>query len=245
MAIPIPNKEPKTVIQTLFRRWILIIGFPDAIQSDQGSEFTAKICKEFYSQMHIHKYATAAYTPKSNGVVERFNKVIVDTLAKHLHNSQDMWDVLVGVVVFEYNSTIQATSGIMPHLLLFGKAPKIPLEILHQREHTSSEWNDTHLPVMTKRLEIAAERIQRSHEENARRYNKLQRPHNFAVGDEVIFLKTLYSSKDVFHKKLGLPGEGPFKINWINTNGSRAIISCKAIINLNINKGLFICLSLS
>ena len=52
------------------------------------------ICKEFYSQMHIHKYVTAAYTPKSNGVVERFNKVIVDTLAKHLHNSQDMWDVL-------------------------------------------------------------------------------------------------------------------------------------------------------
>ena len=54
MAIPIPNKEPKMVIQTLFRRWILIIGFPDAIQFDQGSEFTAKICKEFYSQMHIH-----------------------------------------------------------------------------------------------------------------------------------------------------------------------------------------------
>ena len=46
MAIPIPNKEPKTVIQTLFRRWILLIGFPDAIQSDQGSEFTANLCKD-------------------------------------------------------------------------------------------------------------------------------------------------------------------------------------------------------
>ena len=84
---------------------------------------------------------------------------------------------------------------------------------------------------MTKRLEIAAERIQRSHEENARRYNKLQRPHNFAVGDEVIFLKTLYSSKDVFHKKLELPGEGPSN----NTNGSKAIISYDNSKEMEIN----------
>ena len=139
MTIPIPNKEPKTVIQTLFRRWILLIGFPDVIQSDQGSEFTANICKDFYNEMCIHKYTTMTYTLHSNGVVERFNQVIIDNLAKHLHNRQDIWDVLVGVVVFEYNTTIQATSGIMPHLLLFGIAPKIPLEIIHQREHISSE----------------------------------------------------------------------------------------------------------
>ena len=60
MTIPIPNKEPKTVIQTLFKRWILLIGFPDAIQSDQGSKFTANICKDFYNEMCIHKYTTTA-----------------------------------------------------------------------------------------------------------------------------------------------------------------------------------------
>ena len=108
-----------------------------------------------------------------------------------------MWDVLVGVVVFEYNTTIQATSGIIPHLLLFGMAPKIPLNINHQREHISSEWNKTHLPALIKRLVVATKRIKDSHEKNALRYNKLQRLHNFKMGDKVIFLKTLYSVKDV------------------------------------------------
>ena len=51
----------------------------------------------------------------------------------------------------------------------------------------------------------------------------------------MIFLKTLYSSKDVFHKKLGLPGERLFKIKWINTNGSRAIISYNDSKEMEIN----------
>ena len=35
--------------------------------------------------------------------------------------------------------------------------------------------------------------------------------------------------------KLGLPGEGPFKIKWINTNGSRAIISYDDSKEMEIN----------
>ena len=39
----------------------------------------------------------------------------------------------------------------------------------------------------------------------------------------------------MFHKKLGLPGEGPFKIKWINSNGSRAIISYDDSKEMEIN----------
>jgi hypothetical protein len=113
----------------------------------------------------------------------------------------------------------------MPHLLLFGSSPSIPLEIIHNREHAPKEWNDTHLPDQTEYLKQAAQRIQAAHEYNAARYNNKQRPHNFKVGDKVIFLKTLRSKKDIFHKKLALPGEGPFKIITINLKGSRATIS--------------------
>ena len=170
--------------------------------------------------MGIMKYETTAYTPKANGVVKRFNKILCETLAKLVHHQQCKWDVVLPVVIFEYNTSVHATTGNLPHMLMFGSSPSIPLEIIHNREHTPKEWNDTQLPDKTEYLKQAAQRIQATHERNAMKYNNKQRPHHFKVGDKVIFLKTLHSRKNIFHKKLALLGEEPFKIININFKGS-------------------------
>ena len=109
---------------------------------------------------------------------------------------------------------------------MFGRVPSTPMEIVHVREHAPANWNSSTLPNYVDAFKEAQKRIQEVHIKNAEAYNKKQRPHNFKVGKEVIFLKTLHSDKDVFHSKLGLPGEGPYRIKAINSNGSRATIQC-------------------
>ena len=88
---------------TLFTRWVLLIGLPEAIQSNQSLEFTDNIC------ISICKYQTTAYTLKAYGVVERFDSVIVNMLAKPTHQNQRIWVIIAPVTASEYNAVPHAS----------------------------------------------------------------------------------------------------------------------------------------
>ena len=52
------------------------------LHSDQGSNFQSKVMAEVCRLLGIQKTRTTPYNPKSDGLVERFNLTLLDTMAK-------------------------------------------------------------------------------------------------------------------------------------------------------------------
>ena len=52
-------------------------GVPSELLSDRGSSFLSGLMEEIYSAMGIHKVNTTAYHPQTNGLVERFNWILI------------------------------------------------------------------------------------------------------------------------------------------------------------------------
>lgn len=54
----------------------------------------------------IHRMTTP-YHPQANGLVERYNQTLCNSLAKFAQDDQESWDANLGPVVYAYNTAIQ------------------------------------------------------------------------------------------------------------------------------------------
>lgn len=78
---------------------------PGEIHTDQGSQFESRLFREMRKVLQINKTLTTAYHPQSDGMVERFNRTIKDTLSKYLTVHHTDWDRYVDGLVLAYNTT--------------------------------------------------------------------------------------------------------------------------------------------
>ena len=74
-AIPLPNKEAKTVgkvLTKLFSQW----GAPAILQADNGTEFSAKVINNICNSLEIKIQHGHARHPMSQGQIERLNQTV-------------------------------------------------------------------------------------------------------------------------------------------------------------------------
>ena len=58
-----------------------------ALRTDNGGEFINRATDQFFRQHGITRQVTTAYTSSQNGVAERFNRTIMDTVRSMLHHA--------------------------------------------------------------------------------------------------------------------------------------------------------------
>ena len=80
-AYPIPNQEATTVARKLVDEFFLRFSLPDQLHSDQGRNFESAVISEVCKLLGIQKSRTTPYHPQSDGLVERFNRTLLDMLA--------------------------------------------------------------------------------------------------------------------------------------------------------------------
>ncbi len=73
-AFALKDIDTLTIVQTLEREIFARYGYPDAIHSDQGPQFMAKLFKQLQPQLGIKVTDTTGYNPKGNGQVERMHR---------------------------------------------------------------------------------------------------------------------------------------------------------------------------
>ena len=78
----------------------------------------------------IKKTRTTAYNPKSDGMVERHNRTLIDQLAKMLLSHGGEWDTYVRQVAFAYNTSRHASTRFTPFYLLHGREARVPADVL-------------------------------------------------------------------------------------------------------------------
>ena len=80
-AYPIPNQEAVTVAQKLVNELFCHLSTSEQLHSDQGSQFDSDLIAEVCKILNIRKSRTTPYHPQCDGLIERFNRTLLDMLA--------------------------------------------------------------------------------------------------------------------------------------------------------------------
>ncbi|GFV82098.1 retrovirus-related Pol polyprotein from transposon 17.6 [Trichonephila clavipes] len=82
-----------------------------------------------------------SWLPASNGLVERWNKVLKDMIHHVIREDPRSWDRQLPFLLFAYREVPNTTTGVSPFRLLYGREARGPLAIL------KSSWaGEIHLP---------------------------------------------------------------------------------------------------
>lgn len=129
LAIPTRNQTARTTADAFFNNFVVHYGLPDRIHSDQGANFCSKIIKELCDITGMTKSRTTPYHPMGNGIPERFNRTIMNMLGTLENTQKKDWKSHVASLVHAYNCTRQTTTGFAPYFLMFGRHPKLPIDV--------------------------------------------------------------------------------------------------------------------
>ena len=90
-AYAIPDQEAVTVAQKLTNEMFCRFSPPEQLHSDQGRQFESKLLHEVCNLLGIHKTKTTPYHPQCDGLVERFNRTLLDMLATTTRENPFAW----------------------------------------------------------------------------------------------------------------------------------------------------------
>ena len=190
-AYPTRNKAAKTVAEKLYNDYILRFGFPAKIHHDQGGEFENKLLKNLEDLCGVGHCRTTPYHPQGNGQVERFNRTLLDMLRTLPEKEKSRWKDHVNKVVHAYNCTHNDTTGFSPFFLLFGRHPRLPIDLIFKSKTPSTkqeypqfvkQWKDA----MKEAYQRAGRQIiERSHRAK-KTYDRWVRSSVLEPGDRVL-----------------------------------------------------------
>jgi hypothetical protein len=121
MLKPLVDKSASCVARAL---WDICctIGLPRILQSDNGTEFSNKICNSLCRLTGIPRRFIAPYNPRADGKVERSVKTVKSIMAKLLHGTSALWPLYIPFVQLAYNNKVHELTGATPFSLMFGRA---------------------------------------------------------------------------------------------------------------------------
>ena len=128
-AFPTKDQKATTVSNILINKVFSHFGPPVVLHSDQGANFESNLLHEICDLMGIAKTRTTAYHPQCDGLVERQNRTMQDMLAAFTSEHRDDWDLWIDSVVFAYNTSCHESTGYSPYELIFGRTPRMPIEL--------------------------------------------------------------------------------------------------------------------
>ena len=97
--------EAQTVAKILVEEVIARFLVPISIQSDQGKQFESALFTEMCTLLQIAKTRTTPYHPKSDGMVERFSKILANMLRMFVNDQHRYWDKHLPYVMMAYRSS--------------------------------------------------------------------------------------------------------------------------------------------
>ena len=97
------------------------LGVQRELLSDRGPAFLSRLFLGICSVLGAKNVNTTVYHPQTDGLVERFNRTLVDMLTKSVASGNQEWDEVLPYALFAYRSTLQVQYA--------QKTLSIPLEI--------------------------------------------------------------------------------------------------------------------
>jgi hypothetical protein len=208
------------VAQFIYEDIICRHGCPMKILSDRGTHFNNKMIQELMQKFEIKHLFSTPYHPQTNGLVERFNRTLCESLAK-LGQGSDDWDLFIAPTLFAYRTSKNATTKMEPFYLVYGRIANLPIDSQSQPEELQPINNRLqNLIEDVPQIRIQAQqKIREMQQKQKKRHDqKLKKIVRYNIGEKV--LKYRANKEKQWSGKLEPKWLGPYYIHNILINGS-------------------------
>ena len=189
---PLPDQTSESIANALVKDFIAHFGVPLELHTDQGRNFDGDLMKRLSDMLGWAKTRTTPYPPSSNGLVERFNRTLLQMMRCFVSQNQDDWDEHIPLLAGgAYRSTPHTSTGLTPNRLMLGREVYLPEEVmfgLHPVEHDKSNYIESLRSSMKKCEEIARENLKSAAMGQKRLHDLRVCERSYASGDLVYIM---------------------------------------------------------
>ena len=193
-AYGIPDMETETVAIKIVEEFLCRYGVCLEFHSDRGSNYESKAFNTVCEMFGILKTRTTPYHPRSDGMVERFNRTLQAMLANLVAENQRDWDDHLPYVMMAYRSAKHESTGESPNYLMFGREVRLPLDLITGSEPPEPVKADRFVLELQDRLTSAYARVRANAQKAMARQKRLYDRHanpstRFGVGSIVWYFR--------------------------------------------------------
>ena len=212
VAIPLKTKSKAEVARAYWENWVTLYGPPKEILTDQGTEFTNSLFEEMNKMIGVEHNVTAAYNPRTNGLTERFNQTLINSLRAHAEAHIEDWDLWLPYVLLCYRSRIHSITKFSPHELMFGRKMN-KFDDFSKIEETSEKASIKNRQLEIKELvERIYPEVEELIEEQQEKQAKILNNRDTVVIEKIPIGKTVFVRIDGMINKLEPRFKGPYKV---------------------------------
>nr|KAG5711896.1 hypothetical protein BaRGS_026337 [Batillaria attramentaria] len=175
------NKSAKTVAERIFNDFVLRFGLPGRIHHDQGGEFENHLMRELHRLCGVASSRTTPYHPEGNPQAERYNRTLLTMLKTLPQDQKGKWHQHLQKMVHAYNCTKSEATGYSPFFLLYGRTPRLPVDILFRIQRPEltqrkdiAKYVQEYRDSMQEAYSKAAQAAEKASSRQARHSNKIQ-----------------------------------------------------------------------
>ncbi|KAG1180962.1 hypothetical protein G6F36_010218 [Rhizopus arrhizus] len=206
MAMCVQDIDEETTAEFFFSAIVKNFGVPQYILSDRGANFISSYVHYFLRQIGCKNIMTTSYRPQVNGMCERLNQSLVQTMSKIARDNDDIlqWDKYLDAALMVLRSTVNSSTGYSPGYLLFGYELRTPAVWVAPKEdfvlgEEMEALKDRVIEIqdkMAKVRRIAREKSDENKIKAKKRYDKrvIYRK-SFEVGEKVLLRDATPSTK--------------------------------------------------
>ena len=127
-AFPIPDVSAETCARVCATQIIARHSSGSTLITDQGRSFTSAFFQETCKILKVRKVRISAYHAMSNGMMERFHRVLHDSIAHYMDSTGMNWDVVLPFFLMAYRATPHSMTVYRLFCLLHGREMVLPNE---------------------------------------------------------------------------------------------------------------------
>ena len=183
IAVPIPNKQAKTVRDAFYNHYICHHGIPNSIVSDNAREFQNVLFIGMCNTLGIKNRRICPFSPTGNSICERVNKTIKDMVRKLCNNDSSKWEEQLHSAMFAYRCTLHEATMTSPFYMNYGTLPRLP----HLTPVDSGMGEEEWLKSLTAAFQVAKETTNAMMNRNRARMNAKATEPDIKIGDICVF----------------------------------------------------------
>ena len=227
------NLTAQGLADLFFRHWYCENGLPLEIISDRDKLFLSHFWQALHTLTGIQLKLSTSYHPQTDGISERTNKTVIQSLRFAVERDQKGWVKALPKVRFDIMNTLNQSTGFTPFQLRFGKSPRILPPLLTTGDAANPAQADaqailnTLLPLKTEAKDnLLTAKLNQAEQKN--KHRRLDFP--FQVGARVLLStsnrRREYKSADELRVAKFMPRfDGPYVITAVDEKHSTVTIN--------------------
>ena len=205
--VPLKKKTAQNTCRAILDNWVSYFGPFRRLHTDEGTEFKNQLFGELCSALEVeHSFAPPG--AHSSMIIERAFRTLGEMLRSLPERLKGRWSSVLGLLSLAYNSKVHSSIGVSPFLLVLGRAPSLPADLV--LPPPQQNYEDDLKARFARIFAYVAERRQERFEVAEKTYTG--RIRKFEVGSLVWFFAVDVKSNPISGKKLLSSWSGPMRV---------------------------------